>query len=262
MSFVTTQPQALTAAGAKLQNIGSAMFAANAAAAALTTNISPAAADEVSVLQATQFSAYGALYQQISTQATAIHEMFVHALGTSANSYDATEAANSAVAESSPLGTLASLAGNIFNVGPGNIGSAASDLLELGALNWSTAPGTAALSGTDALGAGLGGAVLTGAAGPAGRAGLGGVLAGVGEAPSVGGLSVPPSWTGMGAPGSSPVPATLAGGGWTSAAPESTRVATMPAGMPAVASAGRGNFGFGAPRYGCKPTVMPKSAVV
>lgn len=264
MSFVTTHPQALTAAGAKLQNIGSAMSAANAAAAALTANISPAAADEVSVLQATQFSAYGALYQQVSTQAAAIREMLVHALGTSAGSYDATEAANSAVAGSSPLGTLASLAGNIFNVGPGNFGSAASDLLEMGGLNWSTASGSAALSGTDALGAGLGGASLTGATGPAGPAGPGGVpvLAGVGEAPSVGGLSVPPSWAGMGAPGSSPVPATLAGGGWTSAAPASTPVATMPAGMPAVASAGRGNFGFGAPRYGCKPTVMPKSAVV
>ncbi|WP_157012037.1 PPE family protein, SVP subgroup, partial [Mycobacterium celatum] len=27
-------------------------------------------------------------------------------------------------------------------------------------------------------------------------------------------------------------------------------------------SAGRGGFGFGAPRYGFKPTVMPKSVVV
>jgi hypothetical protein len=34
--------------------------------------------------------------------------------------------------------------------------------------------------------------------------------------------------------------------------------------MPSVASAGRGSGfgGFGAPRYGVKPTVMPKPTVV
>jgi hypothetical protein len=33
----------------------------------------------------------------------------------------------------------------------------------------------------------------------------------------------------------------------------------VPAGMPAMANAaGRGGFGFGGPRYGNKPIVMPK----
>ncbi len=33
----------------------------------------------------------------------------------------------------------------------------------------------------------------------------------------------------------------------------------VPAGMPAMANAaGRGGFGFGGPRYGTKPIVMPK----
>ncbi len=73
---------------------------------------------------------------------------------------------------------------------------------------------------------------------------------------------MPPSWAGQGVPASSPAPATLAGAGWTTAAPQSAPVATMPAGMPSVASADRGGFGFGAPRYGVKPTVMPKPAVV
>jgi hypothetical protein len=36
----------------------------------------------------------------------------------------------------------------------------------------------------------------------------------------------------------------------------------MPAGMPSVASAGRGGMGLGAPRYGVKPKVMPKPTVV
>jgi hypothetical protein len=98
MSFVTTQPEALTAAAANLQGIGSAMAAQNAAAAAPTTGVVPAAADEVSALTATQFAAHAALYQSVSAQADAIHEMFVNALGTSAGSYAATEAANAIAA--------------------------------------------------------------------------------------------------------------------------------------------------------------------
>ena len=50
MSFVTTQPEALAAAAGSLQGIGSALSAQNAAAAAPTTGVVPAAADEVSAL--------------------------------------------------------------------------------------------------------------------------------------------------------------------------------------------------------------------
>ncbi|MGH3576725.1 MAG: PPE family protein [Mycobacterium sp.] len=109
---------------------------------------------------------------------------------------------------------------------------------------------------------GLGGTALAGAVGPVGSAGFGGapVLAGLGQASSVGGLSVPASWSAATPAGTGS--ATLAGTGWTAAAEESTAVATVPAGMPSVASAGRGGFGFGAPRYGFKPTVMPKPVVV
>ena len=98
MSFVTTQPELLTVAAGNLQGIGSAMTAGSAAAAAPTTGIVPAAADEVSALTAAQFAAHAELYQAISVQAAAIHEMFVNTLGTSAASYVATEAANAAAA--------------------------------------------------------------------------------------------------------------------------------------------------------------------
>lgn len=98
MSFVTTQPEALTTAAGSLQQIGSALSAQNAAAAAPTTGVIPAAADEVSALTATQFAAHASLYQQVSAQAAAIHEMFVNTLGVSAGSYAATEAANTAAA--------------------------------------------------------------------------------------------------------------------------------------------------------------------
>ena len=96
MSFVTTQPQMLSAAAGDLHGIGSAVSAGNAAAAGPTTGVVPAAADEVSALTAAQFGAHAQMYQAISTQAAAIHEQFVATLETSAGSYLATEAANAA----------------------------------------------------------------------------------------------------------------------------------------------------------------------
>jgi PE family len=73
MSYVTTQPEALTAAAGTLQGIGSALTAA-------------------------QFAAHAQMYQAVSAQAAAIHELFVHTLGLSSGSYAATEAANAASA--------------------------------------------------------------------------------------------------------------------------------------------------------------------
>jgi len=94
MSFVTTSPEAIASAAGTLQGIGSTMSAQNAAAAAPTTGVVPAAADEVSALTAAQFAAHGQMYQAVSAQAAAIHELFVNTLSTSAGSYGATEAAN------------------------------------------------------------------------------------------------------------------------------------------------------------------------
>lgn len=98
MSFVTTQPEALTAAAANLAGIGRTMSAQNAAAAAPTTGVEPAAADEVSALTATQFAVHAQMYQAISAQAEAIHQLFVSTLGTSATSYAIAEAANAIAA--------------------------------------------------------------------------------------------------------------------------------------------------------------------
>jgi len=79
-----------------LQGIGSTLSAQNAAAAAPTTGVVLAAADEVSALTAAQFAAHAQKYQAVSAQAQAIHEMFVTTLGMSSGSYAATEAANAA----------------------------------------------------------------------------------------------------------------------------------------------------------------------
>src|ERR1700747_3598186 len=107
MSFVTTQPEALSAAAGSLQGIGAGGRAQKPAAGGTPstapappppTRVAPAAADEVSALTAAQFVAHAQLYQAVSAQAAAIHEMFVNTLGTSAGSYAATEVANAAAA--------------------------------------------------------------------------------------------------------------------------------------------------------------------
>jgi hypothetical protein len=278
MSFVTTQPEALAYAAGKLKTLGSTMAAESAAAAAPTTGVVPAAADEVSALQAAIFGAYGSLYQSVNAQATAIHELFVNTLGASAGSYAATESTNS-VATSSPLSqamsrlsaAVSAAAGdpppgsalaNIVDIGGGNWSSAASDMLDLTQGGILPAANDVSVAAGDAAGtAGLDGTVLTGAAGPAGPAGLGGVpmLTGLGQAAAAGGLSVPPSWAAGAVPAASPGAVTTAG--WTGPPPQSPSVTTMPAAMPAVAAAGKA-VGYGAPRYGVKPTVMGRPAVV
>ncbi|WP_102417196.1 PE domain-containing protein [Mycobacterium sp. 4858] len=276
MSFVITNPDALTYAAAKLETLGSEMAAENAAAAAPTTGVAPAAADEISALQAAIFDAYGTLYQSVSEQASSIHQQFVKTLGTSAGSYQTTEAANTA-ATASPfaaapaIGSAASPAAaadpppgsgllNIGDIGIGNWGSATSDLLGMaggGLLVRPDAVGPVAAAPSAATLASAP-APLTGAAAPTGS---GATLGGVGQAAAVGRLSVPPSWAATaGAPAANPT-ATLTGAGWTAAAPHGPTTTALPAGVPSVATATRAG-GLGAPRYGAKPTVMGRPTVV
>ncbi|MEB3982543.1 PE domain-containing protein [Mycobacterium sp. 663a-19] len=279
MSFVTTQPEALLYAAGKLQTLGSALAAESAASAAPTTGVAPAAADEVSALQAAIFSAYGSLYQSISAQATANHEQFVHTLGTSANSYTATESTNSAAtAAQGPISAL----GPAPNVAPAAAPAAAdppatplADIIDIGAGNWSSASSNLLNMAAGGLlvqpGAGLvseGGLVPdaavgipTGAVAPAGLGGSGGVpmVAGLGQAASVGQLSVPPSWAAGAAPAAAS-PAAVTTAGWTAPAAQTASPATVPAAMPSMATAGKAG-GYGAPRYGVKPTVMGRPTV-
>lgn len=108
MSFVIALPEVLMAAAGRLQAIGSAVSTANLTAVLPITSVIPAAADEVSMVTARSFAAYGQLYQAINTEAHLIHEQFVRALGLSANSYAATDAANATHAGgSSTTGTPA-----------------------------------------------------------------------------------------------------------------------------------------------------------
>jgi hypothetical protein len=278
MSFLTTLPEALAAAAAKLEGVGSGMAAQNAAAAAPTTAIAPAAADQVSALQATQFSAFGNLYQSVAAQAQAIHQQLVSALGSNAGSYSATEASNQAAAASTPVSGLLGLfstpgtAGGAASFGINgvqNFTAAASDLISMASIGTLQGSGAPAAGGSVAGATGLAADVsASGAEGAAGSAGFGGaapspLLASAGSASSVGKLSVPPAWTaGEAVPAAATTPATLVGNGWTGAPPEAAPISTVPAGMPAVATAGKASGIGGVPRYGAKPTVMPKPTVV
>jgi len=94
MSFVTAQPEILTAAAGSLSGIGDAMTTGIVAAAAPTTGVVAPASDIVSAMTAAQFSAHAQLFQQASAQAAAVHQQIVATLGSNANAYAFTEAVN------------------------------------------------------------------------------------------------------------------------------------------------------------------------
>lgn len=115
---------------------------------------------------------------------------------------------------------------------------------------------------------GIGGAVASAAsAAPKGLAGLGGMLgggaahaapavaAGLGNAASVGKLSVPAVWSGA-APAISHATAVPVSA--ISAAPEAAGSGNLLGGMPLAGMGGAHGFGASGPRYGFKPTVMAR----
>jgi hypothetical protein len=161
---------------------------------------------------------------------------------------------------------LSSNSANILNIGAGNWASAASNLVGM-------AGGGLLPAGSDTIGdaaaaagaADLASQVTPMPIGAGGMAGMGGmpVVAGMGQGTLVGQLAVPPTWAGgqvTPLAGTSVTP--LHTVGWTGAAPQAGAGTPM-AGMPGmVTGAGRASSGFGAPRYGVKPIVMPKLTAV
>lgn len=111
MSLLITSPATVAAAATHLAGIGSALSTANAAAAAPTTALSVAGADEVSVLIAALFEAYAQEYQALSAQALAFHDQFVQALNMGAVCYAAAETANA-----TPLQALQTVQQNVLTV--------------------------------------------------------------------------------------------------------------------------------------------------
>jgi len=103
------------------------------------------------------------------------------------------------------------------------------------------------------IAAGAQAAGLAAAAEPAASAGFVGApaLAGLGQASAVGGLSVPAGW-------SAATPAAGSGASLAGWAPAPEEVAGGTPAVGALGGAGR-SLTFAGPRYGVKPTVMPKS---
>jgi hypothetical protein len=158
---------------------------------------------------------------------------------------------------------LSSNGANILNIGAGNWASAGSNLVGM-------AGGGLLPAGSDTIGdaaAAAGAADLASQVTPmpigAGGMGAGMPVVGLGQGTLVGQLSVPPTWAGgQVTPMVGTTVSPLHTVGWTGAAPQAGAGTPM-AGMPGmVTGAGRASSGFGAPRYGVKPIVMPKSTAV
>lgn len=98
MSWVTSEPEMLSAASGDLAGVGSAMAAQNKIAAGPTTAVAPPAADVVSNLVAAQFAMQAQKYQALAAMAEQIHIQVVNNLQGSAGCYSAAEAANALAA--------------------------------------------------------------------------------------------------------------------------------------------------------------------
>ena len=80
MTYLLTEPQTLAWVATDIEELGSAITAANTAAASPISGLAPAAADEVSDAIAKLFGAYGRQYQAVATRAAAFHTNFTDAL--------------------------------------------------------------------------------------------------------------------------------------------------------------------------------------
>jgi hypothetical protein len=94
MTMLDAIPGGMESAATQLGATVAGIAGANAAAAAPTNSVLPPGDDEVSALLSMMFNTHGALHQAMQGLGTAIGVDHVATLGTSAVSYDATEAAN------------------------------------------------------------------------------------------------------------------------------------------------------------------------
>ncbi len=94
MSLVITTPAVVAAAASDLAGIGSAVGIASAMAAAPTTGLLAAGADEISAAVAVMFGAHAPQYQALSAQAAAFNDQFMRVLNAAAGAYASAEATN------------------------------------------------------------------------------------------------------------------------------------------------------------------------
>lgn len=126
MSFLVAEPDMMASAASDVARIGAAISAANDAAAATTTQLLAAGADEVSQGIAALFGAFARDYQAVSAQIAAYHDHVVRALGAGAEAYTGAEAANRTLLQPLPNRTVGAPGGGgptVLIMGPtGNPG--------------------------------------------------------------------------------------------------------------------------------------------
>jgi hypothetical protein len=127
MSVLSVVPDLVTGASGNLQNLGSALQSANAAAASQTTAITAPAADEVSAATAALLNTRGQEFQVLSAKAAAFHDEFVNLLSGGAAQYVSAEAANvqQTLANTVNAPAQALLGHPLIGAGQGTAGAAA-----------------------------------------------------------------------------------------------------------------------------------------
>ncbi|KZS63937.1 hypothetical protein A4G27_26870 [Mycobacterium kansasii] len=162
----------MNAAAGNLAEIGSAMSAANAAAAPPTTGLVAMAADQVSAAVTAVFATHAQDYQALSAKMVAVHDQFVRTLSNGAGAYLGAEIANAEQnllnAVNGPalsllghplLGTVAGSGAAAATGGSGTSATAASAQ----STGWSVGAGLSSATGATATGATATGATATGA---------------------------------------------------------------------------------------------------
>ncbi|WP_281280108.1 PE family protein [Mycobacterium pseudokansasii] len=165
-------PDVMNAAAGNLAEIGSAMSAANAAAAPPTTGLVAMAADQVSAAVTAVFATHAQDYQALSAKMVAVHDQFVRTLSNGAGAYLGAEIANAEQnllnAVNGPalsllghplLGTVAGSGAAAATGGSGTSATAASAQ----SAGWSVGAGLSSATGATATGATATGATATGA---------------------------------------------------------------------------------------------------
>ena len=96
MSYVIAAPEMMTSAASDLAAIGSNVDAAHMVAAARTTSVIPAAADEVSAAIASVFANHAQAFQGLAGKAAAFNDQFVQTLKSGGAANAQTEATSAA----------------------------------------------------------------------------------------------------------------------------------------------------------------------
>ncbi|ORW85247.1 hypothetical protein AWB92_27550 [Mycobacterium sp. IEC1808] len=185
MSLLSVTPDIVAAASGNLQNLGSELREASAAAASQTTSVAAPAADEVSAAITALLGSHAQQFQAINAQASAFHEEFVNGLSGAAAQYASTELTNAqqtlagvgnAPAAALPAAVTLPGLNQTFNVGPFGIS------LNATAVSFGTGGVLGIANGSVALNTPFGAVPLLSAAGTEGVAPNGQFFLSVGQA--------------------------------------------------------------------------------